>query len=97
MGARNRSGVRVERRGGRRVLIIDFRYRSKDGRLKRFRRDALLQSMTAARSEADRLRRYALEHGTVEPPGGADLRVLRPRAVRSTRNARLHRGDEGTL
>lgn len=68
MGAKNHDGVRRERRAGRDVLVLDFRYRTKDGRMARFRRDAAVQMMTAARAEAQRLKRYAVEHGTVEPP-----------------------------
>lgn len=68
MGEKNRSGVRVERRNGRDILVIDFWYRTKDGRDKRHRRDARVQTKTAARSEADHLKRYAAEHGTVQPP-----------------------------
>ena len=70
MGAKNHSGVRAEKREGRRVLIIDFRFRDKDGREQRYRRDASVQTATAARAEADRLRRFAIEHGTVDinPP-----------------------------
>ena len=68
MGARNHDGVRRERRAGRDVLVLDFRYRTKDGRVARFRRDARVQTMAAARAEAQRLMRYAAEHGTVEPP-----------------------------
>jgi integrase len=68
MGEKNRSGVRVARRGGRRILVVDFRYMDKDGREQRYRRDAGVQTMTGARAEAERLKRYALEHGTVDPP-----------------------------
>lgn len=68
MGARNCGGVRRERRAGRDVLVLDFRYRDKGGRSRRFRRDARVQTMTAARAEAARLMKYAAEHGTVEPP-----------------------------
>jgi integrase len=66
MGARNRDGIRIERRGSREILVIDFRYRDKDGREARFRRDASVQTKTAARAEADRLRRRAVEHGSAE-------------------------------
>jgi integrase len=65
---RNRSGIREEKRGSRKILIIDFRFRDKDGRQQRCRRDASVQTSTAARAEADRLKRYAAEHGTVEAP-----------------------------
>lgn len=66
MGERNRNGVRVERRGGRKTLVIDFTFRDNDGRRQRFRRDASVQNRTAAIAEADRLRRFAVEHGTVD-------------------------------
>jgi hypothetical protein len=67
MGEKNRSGVRVEKRGGRRILVIDFRYRTKDGREERYRRDAHVQTMTGARAEAERLKRAAIDNGTLEP------------------------------
>src|SRR5690242_11927832 len=65
MGVRG-SGVRKEVRDGKTCLIIDFRYRGKDGRMHRFRRDASVQTMTAARAEAERLRLRALTEGTLE-------------------------------
>lgn len=68
MGEKNRSGIRVERRGGKDYLVVDFWFLAKDGRRKRYRRDASVQTKSAARAEAERLRRYAMEHGTVEPP-----------------------------
>lgn len=68
MGARNRGGVRRERRAGRDVLVLDFRYPDTDGRVQRFRRDARVQTMTAARAEAARLMAHAAERGTTEPP-----------------------------
>ncbi len=67
MGEKNRSGVRTEVRDGRKTLVVDFRYRDKDGREKRYRRDAAVQTRAAALVEAQRLMRFAAEHGTVEP------------------------------
>src|SRR5580693_7976089 len=95
MGAKNRSGVRTELRDGRKILIIDFRYKDKDGREQRYRRDANTQVMTAARAEADRLRRLAAERGTLEedalPPslakfaGDVFARLVLPRFRPGTR------------
>jgi integrase len=74
MGARNRDGIRTENRGGRDILIIDFRYRDKDGREARCRQDASVQTKTAARAEAMRLKQHAAEHGTVDvTPAAATL------------------------
>ena len=66
MGEKNRSGVRIEVRDGRKILIVDFRYRDKDGREKRYRRDAGVQSRPAAVAEAQRLKKLAAERGTLE-------------------------------
>jgi integrase len=71
MGAKNQSGVRTEVRRGKKILIIDFRYRDKDGREQRCRRDASVQTSAAARAEAQRLRQHAIEHGTVDPTPAA--------------------------
>ncbi len=70
MGTKNRSGVRAIKRGGRKILIIDFPFRDKDGRKQRYRRDAGVQTSGGAHAEAERLMRYAVDHGTVEvtPP-----------------------------
>jgi integrase len=67
MGARNRSSVRVVERRGKKTLVIDFRYRDKDGREQRCRRDASVQTRAGAQAEAERLKRHAVEHGTVDP------------------------------
>jgi integrase len=67
MGDRNRSGVRVVKRRGKKILVIDFRYRDKNGREQRCRRDALVPTSAGARAEAERLMRHAAEHGTLEP------------------------------
>ncbi|HXX69170.1 MAG TPA: tyrosine-type recombinase/integrase [Polyangiaceae bacterium] len=66
MGEKNRSGVRAVQRRGKKILVIDFRYRDKDGREQRCRRDASVQTWTAARAEAERLKRHAVEYGTVD-------------------------------
>jgi integrase len=66
MGEKNRSGVRTELRDGRKILIVDFRFRDKDGRERRYRRDASVQGRTAALAEAQRLMRLAAERGTME-------------------------------
>jgi integrase len=67
MGDRNRSGVRVLKRRGKKILVIDFRYRDKNGREQRCRQDALVQTSAGARAEAERLMRFAAEHGTLNP------------------------------
>jgi integrase len=66
MSEKNRSGVRAELRGGRTILVVDFRYRDNDGRPRRYRRDAGVQSRAAAGAEAQRLMRLAAERGTLE-------------------------------
>jgi hypothetical protein len=66
MGEKNHSGVRTEVRGSRRILIVDFRYRDKDRREQRYRRDASVQTRSAAVAEAQRLKRLAVERGTLE-------------------------------
>src|ERR1019366_9328717 len=65
MGEKNRSGVRTEVRDGRKILVIDFRFRDKDGRERRYRRDAAVQLRAAAHAEAQRLMRQASERGTM--------------------------------
>jgi integrase len=67
MGEKNRSGVRATKRRGKKILVIDFRYRDKNGREQRCRQDALVQTSAAAHAEAERLMRHAAEHGTLEP------------------------------
>ncbi len=66
MGEKNQSGVRAELRGDRKMLVIDFRFKDKDGREQRYRRDASVQSMAGARAEAARLKRLAAEKGTLD-------------------------------
>ena len=66
MGEKNRSGVRAEVRDGRKILVIDFRYKDKDGREQRYRRDASVQAVAGARAEAERLKRLAVERGSLE-------------------------------
>ncbi len=51
MGVRNRSSVRTEIRDGRKILIVDFRFTDKDGRPRRYRRDASVQTAAGARAE----------------------------------------------
>jgi integrase/recombinase XerD len=68
MGKKNPSAVRAETRAGKQHLVVDFRYRGKDGEDCRYRRDATVQTWTAARVEAARLKRLATEQGTLDPP-----------------------------
>jgi integrase len=67
MGERmRRSGDVTEvTRHGRRILIIDFRYTDNAGRAQRYRRDAEVQTLTAARAEATRLRARLTSTGTL--------------------------------
>jgi integrase len=66
MGEKNRSGVRTEARDGRRILVVDFRYKDETGRDKRYRRDAAVQTAAGARAEAERLKRLAAARGTLD-------------------------------
>jgi hypothetical protein len=67
MGVRS-DGVRKDMRGSKPHWIVDFRYRDKDGRVQRYRRDATVQTSAGAHFEAQRLKQRALETGTVEEP-----------------------------
>jgi len=66
MGAKNRSGVRTEERNGRKVLVIDIRFKDENGVERRYRRDARVQQRGAALAEAARLMKLACEKGSVE-------------------------------
>ena len=66
MGVRNRSSVRTEIRDGRKILIVDFRFTDKDGRPRRYRRDASVQTAAGARAEAERLKRMAASRVTLD-------------------------------
>lgn len=68
MGERG-TGYRTEQRRGRRVLVIDFWYRDQAGERQRFKRDATLQTATAARAEAARLQALAAATGCPEGRG----------------------------
>lgn len=65
MGARS-NGYRKEARGGVAHWIVDIRFLDKDGRQKRYRRDALLQTAAGARAEAERLKRQVAARGSLE-------------------------------
>ena len=65
MGVRS-DGVRKVVRGGKSHWIIDFRFRDREGREQRYRRDATAQSAGGARAEAERLKRFAAEMGSLE-------------------------------
>ncbi|MDI3291002.1 hypothetical protein [Polyangium sp. 15x6] len=58
-----------ERRSGAR-LVIDFQYVARDGRKVRYRRDAQVQTMTAARAEERRLMTQVAEFGEPFEPAG---------------------------
>jgi integrase len=66
MGARG-NGYRKAVRAGKVRWVLDFRFRDKQGRLQRCRRDALVQTSSGAKGEADRLKRHVAEHGTLDP------------------------------
>lgn len=65
MGAKNLSGIRSTKRGGKPRLIIDFRYVDKDGKARRYCRDAEVQTKTAALAEAERLKIRAATTGSL--------------------------------
>lgn len=66
MGDRNPSGLRKVKRGNKTRLIIDFPYTNEDGKRVRFRRDASVQTYSAALAEAKRLMQRAAETGCPE-------------------------------
>ena len=65
-------GYRKTKRSGRTVLVIDFTYKNAAGKWCRYRRDASVQTATAARAEADRLRRLAAETGSPNESTSSD-------------------------
>jgi integrase len=60
------SGVQKRKRDGKSHLVIDFRFRDKDGREQRYRRDAHVQTRAGAEAEARRLMEIAHATGTLE-------------------------------
>src|SRR3954471_393675 len=60
------SGVQKRKRDGTSLPIIDFRFRDKDGREQRYRRDARVQTRAGAEAEARRLMEIAHATGTLE-------------------------------
>jgi len=60
--------VRKEMRGGKPHLVIDILYKTADGRRKRYRRDAQVQTRAAANAEHARLLRELGERGDLGPP-----------------------------
>lgn len=71
MGARNDTSVHKRTRGGKPILIIDFSYVDAAGRQQRYRKDASVQTLTAARAEATRLKALAAATGSVEAKSAA--------------------------
>lgn len=59
-----RDPIKRTERNGKPVLVIDFLYSDKNGRQKRYRRDAAVQAMGAARAEASRLIELAARTGS---------------------------------
>ena len=70
MGAKNFTGIRRVKRGGKLRLIIDFRYTDTNGERVRFRRAASVQAREAAVAEAQRLMKHAAETGRPEAAAG---------------------------
>jgi integrase len=60
------NGVQKRKRDGKSILIIDFRFRDKDGREQRYRRDARVQTRVGAEAEARRLMETAHATGSLE-------------------------------
>jgi hypothetical protein len=60
------NGVQKRKRDGKSRLVIDFRFRDKDGREKRYRKDARIQTRAGADAEARRLMEIAHTTGTLE-------------------------------
>jgi integrase len=60
------SGVQKRTRDGKSHLVIDLRFRDKDGREQRYRRDAHVQTRAGAEAEARRLMEIAHATGTLE-------------------------------
>jgi integrase len=60
--------IRKEERRGQRVLVIDIRYRKKDGTKGRYRHDAQVQTMSAATAEERRLLANIAQYGDVHEP-----------------------------
>jgi hypothetical protein len=70
--------ARTTTRRGKRVLVIDFTYTKKDGTQGRYRRDAQVQTATAARTEEAARRMGATLFGDPEilcRPNGQPLKA----------------------
>ncbi len=88
-----RHGFRKEVRGGRPRLVIDFRYRDNEGKSQRFRRDAAVQTATAARAEAARLMALAARTGSpFEAPGPPTFEIFVEEQYRTLFMPRLRPG-----
>ncbi len=61
--------VRKEVRSGKLHWVIDFRFRDREEREQRYRRDATLQTAAGARAEAERLYMLAMTTGSVQARG----------------------------
>ena len=60
--------IRKEDRRGQRILVIDIRYKKKDGTTARYRRDAQVQTLPAATAEERRLLANIAQYGDVYEP-----------------------------
>src|SRR5580704_16231587 len=67
--------IRKTRRRGIPVLIIDIHYRTPNGQPARYRRDAQVQTMTAARAEERRLLTALAQVGEI-PTGSDDTKKV---------------------
>ncbi len=65
--------VKQVQRAGRTRLVIDFQYKDESGRKRRYRRDASVQFLTAARAEAKRLMENAARTGSPFAPPPKEL------------------------
>jgi hypothetical protein len=60
--------IRKEERRGKRILVIDIRYKKKDGTPARYRKDAQVQMVPAATAEERRLLANIAQYGDVYEP-----------------------------
>jgi integrase len=60
------NGVQTRKPDGKSILVIDFRFRDKDGREQRYRRNARVQTRAGAEAEARRLMEVAHATGSLE-------------------------------
>lgn len=66
----NRSPIKTRLVAGKSRLVIDFFYLDRNGRRRRYRKDATAQTRTGARAEAQRLIELAARTGSPDPSSG---------------------------